>query len=110
MQIPAANRVDFLDREVNVLALVRGGERYVFLWSDENRAEMLRTLGRHASNPALGFTWYDAAVLSQRMREMHAPSLERNSERLAASQEVQVEYARPTKKHGLLRWLLGKFW
>ena len=28
----------------------------------------LRTLGRFASNPELSFTWYDAAVLSQKVR------------------------------------------
>jgi hypothetical protein len=29
----------------------------------------LRTLGRFASNPELSFTWYDAAVLSQKIRQ-----------------------------------------
>jgi hypothetical protein len=26
-------------------------------------------LGRHASNPELSFSWYDAAVLSQKIRQ-----------------------------------------
>ena len=56
-------------REINVLALVKGTERYVFLYDDESRAETLRTLGRYASNPDLSFTWYDAAVLSQKIRQ-----------------------------------------
>jgi hypothetical protein len=56
-------------RELNVLALVKGEERYVFLFDDDNRAEALRTLGRFASNPELSFTWYDAAVLSQKIRQ-----------------------------------------
>ena len=55
--------------EINVLALVKGEERYVFLYKDECRSEVLRTLGRFASNPDLSFTWYDAAVLSQRIRQ-----------------------------------------
>lgn len=54
--------------EVNVLALVKGEERYVFLYTDRYRADVLRTFGRFASNPDLSFTWYDAAVLSQRIR------------------------------------------
>jgi hypothetical protein len=29
----------------------------------------LRTLGRFASNPELSMTWYDAAVLSQKVRQ-----------------------------------------
>lgn len=57
-----------MTEEINVLALVKGEERYVFLFSDERRAEALRTLGRFASNPELSFTWYDAAVLSQKVR------------------------------------------
>jgi hypothetical protein len=56
-------------QDINVLALVKGQERYVFLYDDESRAETLRMLGRYASNPELSFTWYDAAVLSQKVRQ-----------------------------------------
>jgi hypothetical protein len=56
-------------QDINVLALVKGSERYVFLYDDSNRAETLRVLGRYASNPDLSFTWYDAAVLSQKVRQ-----------------------------------------
>jgi len=56
-------------QDINVLALVKGSERYVFLFDDNNRAETLRILGRYASNPDLSFTWYDAAVLSQKIRQ-----------------------------------------
>ena len=55
--------------DINVLALVKGKERYIFLYDDSQRAETLRALGRHASNPELSFTWYDAAVLSQKIRQ-----------------------------------------
>jgi len=58
-----------MSTDINVLALVKGGERYVFLYDGESRAETLRTLGRFASNPDLNFTWYDAAVLSQKIRQ-----------------------------------------
>ena len=56
--------------DVNVLALMKGEERYVFLFDDDHRGETLRTLGRYASNPELSFTWYDAAVLSQKVRQL----------------------------------------
>ena len=59
-----------MTRDINVLALVKGEERYIFLFDDNNRAEALRTLGRYASNPELSFTWYDAAVLSQKIRKI----------------------------------------
>ena len=58
-----------MTQDINVLALVKGEERYVFLYDDDNRAEALRMLGRFASNPELSFTWYDAAVLSQKIRQ-----------------------------------------
>ena len=58
-----------MDKEVNVLALVKGEERFLFLFDDENRTETLRTLGRFAADPELDFTWYDAAVLSRKIRE-----------------------------------------
>ena len=55
--------------DTHLLALVKGSERYVFLYRDDRRAEALRTLGRFASNPALSFTWADAAVLSMKIRQ-----------------------------------------
>ena len=58
-----------MSQDINVLALVKGSERYVFLYDDQSRAETLRVLGRFASNPELSFTWYDAAVLSQKIRQ-----------------------------------------
>ena len=58
-----------MSQDINVLALIKGAERYVFLYDDSSRAETLRTLGRYASNPELSFTWYDAAVLSQKIRQ-----------------------------------------
>jgi hypothetical protein len=62
-----------VSEDINVLALVKGRERYIFLYEDSQRAEALRALGRFASNPELSFTWYDAAVLSQKVRQ-NAPS------------------------------------
>jgi hypothetical protein len=55
-------------RDINVMALVKGGERYVFLYDDESRAEALRTLARYAADPDLSFSWYDAAMLSHKVR------------------------------------------
>ncbi|MDO4582666.1 MAG: hypothetical protein Q4D62_01050 [Planctomycetia bacterium] len=57
-----------MSQDVHVLALVKGAERYVFLFNEENRAQTFRALARYASNPELSFTWYDAAVLSQKIR------------------------------------------
>jgi hypothetical protein len=66
---PAHQEEAAVTQDINVLALVKGEERYVFLYDDASRAETLRILGRFASNPELSFTWYDAAVLSQKIRQ-----------------------------------------
>ncbi len=66
-----------MTKDINVLALVKGKERYIFLYDDDNRAETLRTLGRYASNQELSFTWYDAAVLSQKIRQTSQQAKER---------------------------------
>ena len=56
-------------RDVNVIALVKGTERYVFLYDDDSRDEAIRAIGRHAANPELNFSWYDAAILGQKVRQ-----------------------------------------
>lgn len=75
--IPPKGR-DMRNQDINVMALVKGTERYVFLYDDDHQREALQTLGRFASNPGLSFTWYDAAVLSQRVRE--AAKVQREAE------------------------------
>ena len=70
----AGRRAWTVTQDVNVLALVKGSERYIFLYDDNNRSGTLRMLGRYASNPDLSFTWYDAAVLSQKVRQNNPPS------------------------------------
>lgn len=57
-----------MSQDINVVALVKGEERYIFLFNDAQKGETLRTLGRYASDSKLSFSWYDAAVLSQKVR------------------------------------------
>ena len=61
-----------MPEDVNVVALVKVSERYVFLYDDFSRDEMLKALGRFADEDELSFTWYDAAVLSQKVRSHSA--------------------------------------
>ena len=58
-----------MDKEINVLALVKGEERFIFLFDDANRDETLRQLARFAADPELEFSWYDAAMLSRKIRD-----------------------------------------
>ena len=51
------------------LCLCKGAERYILHFDYANRAEAMRTLDRWASNPELSFTWHNAAVMSNAIRE-----------------------------------------
>ena len=60
--------------DTNVVALVKGEERYIFLFSDENTEKLLKLLGEKAAKDDLSFSWYDAAVLSQKVRKIQKHS------------------------------------
>lgn len=45
------------------------GDTFVFFYDDDDSAEMLRVLGRCASDPNSKFTWYNAAKLSDQVRQ-----------------------------------------
>jgi hypothetical protein len=59
-----------MERGINVVALVKDAERYIFLYDNESAPALMQTLGRFAGDPELSFSWYDAAVLSQKIRRM----------------------------------------
>ena len=56
------------DDDVFILILPKSnGERFCIMYDRSSLALALRQLGRWASNPELSFTWYDAAVMSQKI-------------------------------------------
>lgn len=59
-----------MSESVNVLAMVRDEHRFVFLYDDNSIDTLLATLSQYAEDPELEFSWYDAAVLAQRVRSM----------------------------------------
>jgi hypothetical protein len=56
-------------REFNVLALVKGAERYVYVYDDASRQPLLETFRAQAADPALSLNWFDAAVLARKADE-----------------------------------------
>lgn len=88
-----------MSKEINVLALIKGEERYIFLYDDNNRTETLRTLGRFAADPQLSFSWYDAAVMSKKVREMAAAEEARVSQELPESVFRGTSQSRFNYKH-----------
>lgn len=55
--------------EINVVALVKGVEKYILLYDDEHRRDACRQLGHWACNYDLSFTWWDAAQMSKSIRQ-----------------------------------------
>jgi hypothetical protein len=61
-------------QEFNVLALIKGDERYVYVYDDASRDSLLATLHAQASDPRLSLNWFDAAVLTRKAHEQAAAS------------------------------------
>ncbi len=64
---------------MNVLALVKNSERYVFLYDDDSLDSVLQKLGEYAADKELSFSWYDAAVLSQKVRRLKEETIAKPS-------------------------------
>lgn len=64
-----ATEGDVLLRELNVLALLKGTEHYVFVYDDSSRPLLIDTFRDQAADPQLSLNWFDAAVLTDRARE-----------------------------------------
>jgi hypothetical protein len=55
-------------RERNVIALFKGQVRYIFVYDDESRDALIDDIRDKAANPAITINWFDAAVLTERVR------------------------------------------
>jgi hypothetical protein len=66
--------VTTVEHEFNVLALIKGEERYIYVYDDCSRAGLIDSFRDQAADPALSFSWFDAAVLTEKAREQAAAS------------------------------------
>ena len=57
-------------KPVNVIYLKKTESQYTFLFNTEDLPTFLQVIGKYAADPELDFTWYDAAVLSQKARRL----------------------------------------
>jgi hypothetical protein len=64
-----------MGQELNVLALIKGEERYVYVYDDVSREALLATFQVQATDPHLSLNSFDAAVLAQKAREQAAGAL-----------------------------------
>jgi hypothetical protein len=56
-------------QELNVLALIKGDERYVYVYDDASRTSLVEVFHAQAANKELSFNWFDAAVLTRKAEE-----------------------------------------
>jgi hypothetical protein len=56
-------------RELNVIALVKGDERYVYVYDDTSGALLEDVFRDHAADPNLSLNWFDALVLVKKTRQ-----------------------------------------
>jgi uncharacterized alpha-E superfamily protein len=63
-------------RELNVLALLKGSERYIFVYDDASRNSLIDRIRHQAADPASLINWFDAAVLTERVRNQQVTPLE----------------------------------
>ena len=66
-------------QELNVLALFKGNERFIFVYDDESRDELIDTIRDAAASPRTPINWFDAAVLTDRARQQGKESQEQQS-------------------------------
>ena len=64
-------------QEYNVLALVKGEERYVFVYDDPSRRALLELFRTTAADAQFAFNWFDAAVLTEKAWEQARPAATR---------------------------------
>lgn len=58
--------------KIGIVILDKGGDHYIFMVDEtaRNRKRLERTLKRFAGCAELGFTWYDAATVAKRARQV----------------------------------------
>jgi hypothetical protein len=56
--------------------MLKGNERYVFVYDDASRPLLIDALRDQAADPRLSLNWFDAAVLTDRARQQACQSRE----------------------------------
>jgi hypothetical protein len=75
-----------LPYELNVLALIKGAEHYIFVYDNESRPQLIDTFRDQAADPQLSLSWFDAIVLTTKAREqetMEATPMEPMAKRIS---------------------------
>ncbi|MFM7150191.1 MAG: hypothetical protein ACKO23_10145 [Gemmataceae bacterium] len=58
-----------MSNELNVLALIKGDERYIYVYDEASRAKLIEAFHHHAADCQLSLNWFDAVVLAKKAAE-----------------------------------------
>lgn len=58
-----------MSRELNVVALFKGPHRFIFVYDDLSRDAVIDDIRHRAADPEVPINWFDAAVLTERVRK-----------------------------------------
>ena len=68
-----------MQHELSVLALIKGRERFIYVYDDDSRERLIDTIRDQAADPTVSVSWFDAAALTERARQQaplqHEPGL-----------------------------------
>lgn len=68
-----------MEHELSVLALIKGKERYIYVFDDLSRDCLLDAIRDQAAQPGLSLSWFDAAILTERARQQALEAAALNS-------------------------------
>ena len=57
-----------MTQEFNVLALIKGQQRYIYVYDDDSRDRLIDSFRDQAADPDMNLSWFDAAVLTDKAR------------------------------------------
>ena len=91
--MPAQDRTGGMGmNDLNVLALFKGGERFIFVFDDESRDDVRDAIRDAAADPAVAINWSDAAVLIERAAQTAEPTEEHPADLADTSDEEPARF------------------
>jgi hypothetical protein len=61
-------------QEVSVLTLVKGAERFVYIYDQDSGDVLVNVLRDHAADPQLRINWFDVALLMEKVQAQQTSS------------------------------------
>ena len=65
-----------MSNELNVLALIKGPEHYIFVYDEASRPLVIDDFRTLAADPQVNLSWFDAMVLTTKAREQESAEAE----------------------------------